>query len=74
MSYLVIFRLLDKVPKDSEHDAGHLLLDGVAQDISEDRDSVELVHLLRQQRVERQHPQAEHQLVLHLEYRTQTIL
>lgn len=63
---LRVLRLLDQVAEDSKHDARDLLLDGVAQDVSQDRDGVELVHLLGQQRVEGQHPQAEHQLVLHL--------
>lgn len=71
LRYLFILRFLNKVPEDSEHDAGDLLFDGVAEDVSEDGDYVELVHLLRQQRIESQHPQAEDQLVLDLHNRTE---
>lgn len=65
-SDLRVLRLLDKVAEDGEHDPRDLLLDGVAEDVGQDRDGVELVHLLGEQRVERQHPQAEYQLVLDL--------
>lgn len=64
--YLFVFRFLNKVPENSEHDAGDFLFDRVAEDVSEDGDHVKLIHLLRQQRIESQHPQAEHQLVLDL--------
>lgn len=63
----MVFRFFDQVPEHSEHDARDLLLDGVAEDVGEDGDGIELVHLLGQQGVECQHPQAEHKLVLHLE-------
>lgn len=67
LGHLRLVGLLDEVAEDGQDDARDLLLGAVAQDVRHDRDDVELVHLLREQRVERQHPQTEDQLVLHLE-------
>lgn len=64
---LGVFWLLDQVAQDCEDDAGDLLLGAVAQNVRQDRDDVELVHLLGQQWVECQHPQAEDELVLDLD-------
>lgn len=64
---LSILRLLDQIPKDSQDYAGDLLLDGIAEDVGEDWDDIELVHLFGEQRIEGEDPQAEDELVLHLE-------
>lgn len=61
-----ILRLLDQIAEDREDDARHLLLGTIAEDIGQDGDDAELVHLGSQQGIEGQHPQAEDQLVLHL--------
>ena len=67
LGHLGILRFLDQIPEDGQNDSGHLLFDRITEDVRQDRYDVELVHFLGQQRVERQNPQAENQLVLDLE-------
>lgn len=64
---LGVFRFLYQIPEHSQDDSGDLFLNRIAQDVGKNRDHVELVHLLGQERVEREHPQTENELVLHLE-------
>lgn len=66
LGHLRVFRLLDQVAQHGEDDAGDFFLGAVAEDVRQDWDDVELVHLLGQQWVECQHPQAENELVLDL--------
>lgn len=67
LGHLLIIRLLDQIPENGQYDPGYFFLDRIAQDVCQDRYDVEFVHLLRQQGVESQHPQAEDELVLNLE-------
>lgn len=67
LGHLRVLRLLDEVAVHGENNTRNLLLDRIAEDISEDNNHIEFVHLLGEQRVEGEHPDAEDELVLHLE-------
>lgn len=66
LRHLGVLRLLDQVAEHGQYDAGHLLLGRVVQNVAHNRNNIELVHLLGQQRIEGQHPQTEDQLILDL--------
>lgn len=66
LGHLDVLRLLDQIAEHGQNDARHLLLGRIVEDVGNDRDHIEFVHLLGQQRIEGQHPQAEDQLVLDL--------
>lgn len=66
LGHLSVLWLLDQVAQHGEDDTRYLLLGAVAEDVSQDGDDVEFIHLLGQQWVECQHPQAENELVLDL--------
>lgn len=67
LGHLLIVGFLDQIPEHGQNDPGNLFFHGIAQDVCQNRYDIELVHLLGQQGIESQHPQAEDELVLHLE-------
>lgn len=64
---LRILWFLNQISEHGQDDSGDLLLNGIAKNISENGDDVELVHFLRQEGIESEHPQTKNQLILHLE-------
>lgn len=67
LGHLGILRFLYQVSEHGQDDPGDFHLHWIAQYVCQYEDNVELVHLLGQERIECEHPQAEDQLVLNLE-------